>query len=57
MIDDPEFFDNKSKKTSNMLNKTSTIKPKKSVSAVDQMAIIFSKPLEEREKGDKDKIV
>lgn len=33
------------------------IKAKKSVSAVDQMAAIFSKPLEEREKSDKDKIV
>lgn len=31
--------------------------PKKSVSQVDNMAAIFNKPVEEREKGDKDKIV
>eukprot|EP00347_Sterkiella_histriomuscorum_P006891 403351043 len=55
MIEDGDFYDQKSRKTT--ASKSITLKMKKSVSAVDQMAAIFSKPLEEREKNDKDKIV
>ncbi|CDW71420.1 UNKNOWN [Stylonychia lemnae] len=46
--------DGKNKKT---FKHMTTIKAKKSISALDQMAAIFSKPLDEREKADKDKIV
>ena len=50
--EDGDNYDGKSRKSMKIQGK-----PKKSLSAVDQMAAIFSKPLEEREKSDKDKIV
>jgi len=51
-VDEGEANDGKSRKSLKIQSKA-----KKSISAVDQMAAIFSKPLEEREKSDKDKIV